>query len=115
MNYYPTNINNKFELFSEQWQPKVIATMNDYELAQNQYKCWLKNTMGYRGIGSSGINSGLCSRNALELKYKFGKDYKYDVSDDHVLGATLIGETVEKAIEMSNWNPKLLIKEGWFT
>ena len=31
MNYYPTNINNKFELFSEQWQPKVIATMNDYE------------------------------------------------------------------------------------
>ena len=32
MNYYPTNINNKFELFSEQWQPKVIATMNDYEL-----------------------------------------------------------------------------------
>ena len=25
MNYYPTNINNKFELFSEQWQPKVIA------------------------------------------------------------------------------------------
>ena len=32
MNYYPTNINNKFELFSERWQPKVIATMNDYEL-----------------------------------------------------------------------------------
>lgn len=32
MNYYPTNINTKFELFSEQWQPKVIATMNDYEL-----------------------------------------------------------------------------------
>ena len=49
----------------------------------------------------------------LELKHKFGKDYIYDVSDDHVLGATLIGETVEKAIEMSNWNPKLLIKEGW--
>jgi mannose-6-phosphate isomerase-like protein (cupin superfamily) len=31
MNYYPTNINDKFKLFSEQWQPKVIATMNDYE------------------------------------------------------------------------------------
>ena len=31
MNYYPTNINDKFKLFIEQWQPKVIATMNDYE------------------------------------------------------------------------------------
>ena len=31
MNYYPTNINDKFKLFGEQWQPKVIATMNDYE------------------------------------------------------------------------------------
>ena len=31
MNYYPTNINDKFKLFSQQWQPKVIATMNDYE------------------------------------------------------------------------------------
>ena len=105
-----------FELACELLIPirkRFDLTMNDYELAQNQYKCWLKNTMGYRGIGSSGINSGLCSKNALELKYKFGKDYKYDVSDDHVLGATLIGETVEKAIEMSNWNPKLLIKEGW--
>lgn len=25
------NFSNKFELFSEQWQPKVIAEMNDYQ------------------------------------------------------------------------------------
>ena len=105
-----------FELACEQLLPirkRFDLTMNDYELAQNQYKNWLKNTMGYRGIGSSGINSGLCSKKALELKHKLTSSWSYFVSDDHVLGATLIGETVEKAIEMSNWNPKLLIKEGW--
>ena len=51
-----------FELACEQLLPirkRFDLTMNDYELAQNQYKNWLKNTMGYRGIGSSGINSGL--------------------------------------------------------
>jgi len=28
----PINLQSKFELFSEQWSPKVIAEMNDYQL-----------------------------------------------------------------------------------
>lgn len=31
MNYQPINLEEKFELFAEQWQPKVIAEMNDYQ------------------------------------------------------------------------------------
>ena len=31
MNYTPINLGKKFALFDEQWQPKVIAEMNDYQ------------------------------------------------------------------------------------
>jgi mannose-6-phosphate isomerase-like protein (cupin superfamily) len=31
MTYQPINLGQKFGLFSEQWQPKVIAEMNDYQ------------------------------------------------------------------------------------
>jgi mannose-6-phosphate isomerase-like protein (cupin superfamily) len=31
VNYKPVNLQQKFALFSEQWQPKVIAEMNDYQ------------------------------------------------------------------------------------
>ena len=31
MNYRPINFRQKFELFNEQWQPKVVAEMNDYQ------------------------------------------------------------------------------------
>ena len=31
MSYRPINLRQKFGLFSEQWQPKVIAEMNDYQ------------------------------------------------------------------------------------
>lgn len=31
MTYQPINLAQKFSLFSEQWQPKVIAEMNDYQ------------------------------------------------------------------------------------
>jgi mannose-6-phosphate isomerase-like protein (cupin superfamily) len=31
MTYAPISLREKFEKFSEQWQPKVIARMNDYE------------------------------------------------------------------------------------
>ena len=31
MAYAPINFREKFGLFSEQWQPKVIAEMNDYQ------------------------------------------------------------------------------------
>ena len=31
MNYTAINFHQKFSLFSEQWQPKVIAEMNDYQ------------------------------------------------------------------------------------
>jgi mannose-6-phosphate isomerase-like protein (cupin superfamily) len=31
MNYQAINFGQKFGLFSEQWQPKVIAEMNDYQ------------------------------------------------------------------------------------
>ena len=30
MKYSPVNFNEKFSKFDEQWQPKVIAEMNDY-------------------------------------------------------------------------------------
>jgi hypothetical protein len=32
MNYAAINLDEKFGLFTEQWQPKVIAEMNDSEL-----------------------------------------------------------------------------------
>src|SRR5438309_2170833 len=31
MGYEAINLNKKFTLFEEQWQPKVIAEMNDYQ------------------------------------------------------------------------------------
>ena len=31
MKYAPINLKNKFKLFSDQWQPKVVAEMNDYQ------------------------------------------------------------------------------------
>jgi mannose-6-phosphate isomerase-like protein (cupin superfamily) len=31
MHYKPINLAGKFELFSEQWHPKVVAEMNDYQ------------------------------------------------------------------------------------
>lgn len=31
MSYKPINFQHKFSLFSEYWQPKVIAEMNDYQ------------------------------------------------------------------------------------
>jgi mannose-6-phosphate isomerase-like protein (cupin superfamily) len=31
MSYAPVPLIQKFELFSEQWQPKVVAEMNDYQ------------------------------------------------------------------------------------
>ena len=31
MTYRPINFRDKFKLFEEQWQPKVIAEMNDYQ------------------------------------------------------------------------------------
>lgn len=31
MPYFPVSLAQKFDLFSEQWQPKVVAEMNDYQ------------------------------------------------------------------------------------
>ena len=31
MTYAPINFQNKFGLFNEQWQPRVVAEMNDYQ------------------------------------------------------------------------------------
>jgi mannose-6-phosphate isomerase-like protein (cupin superfamily) len=31
VDYAPINLQQKFALFAEQWQPKVIAAMNDYQ------------------------------------------------------------------------------------
>ena len=31
MKYQPINFEHKFGLFEEQWQPKVVAAMNDYQ------------------------------------------------------------------------------------
>ena len=32
MNYKPINFADKFKLFGEQWKPKVVAELNDYQL-----------------------------------------------------------------------------------
>ena len=31
MSYKPINLRDKFSLFAEQWQPKVVGEMNDYQ------------------------------------------------------------------------------------
>lgn len=31
MKYAPINLKDKFKLFNDQWQPKVVAEMNDYQ------------------------------------------------------------------------------------
>ena len=31
MNYQPINLNEKFSIFQEQWKPKVIAELNNYQ------------------------------------------------------------------------------------
>lgn len=31
MKYAPINLRKKFDLFEEQWQPRVVAEMNDYQ------------------------------------------------------------------------------------
>ena len=31
MNYSSIDISSKYKLFNDQWQPKVIAEMNDYQ------------------------------------------------------------------------------------
>ena len=32
MDYQPINLRKKYALFDEQWQPKVVAEMNDYQI-----------------------------------------------------------------------------------
>ena len=49
MSYKPTNFREKFGLFSEQWQPKVIAEMNDYQFKVVKLQHW---TRGGRADGS---------------------------------------------------------------
>ena len=38
MHYEPINFRKKLALFSEQWQPKVIAEMNDYQFKVVKFK-----------------------------------------------------------------------------
>jgi len=38
MDYNSIEISNKYKLFSEQWQPKVIAEMNDYQFKSQKLK-----------------------------------------------------------------------------
>ena len=79
------------ENFDSACQQYAAAALCDHQL-----KGWKKNQMGYRGVGKSGgLNSGLCSKNALNQLMKY-------CTWDHVIGAYLIGETIED----------LLIKNG---
>ena len=48
--------------------------------------------MGGRGVGARGLNSGLCSKNAQNKIMKEGLTW------DHVIGITLIGETITEII-----------------
>jgi hypothetical protein len=36
MSYEAINFNKKFALFNEQWQPKVVAEMNDYQFQDRE-------------------------------------------------------------------------------
>ena len=57
-----------------------------------------KKYYGYRGVGfSSGLFSGLQSKSTLSLT---SKDCVYD----HLVGASLCGETVEIELTKSNYN-----------
>jgi hypothetical protein len=49
MNYKSINFAHKFKLFDEQWQPKVIAEMNDYQfkVVKLQGDFHLAQTQGY--------------------------------------------------------------------
>jgi mannose-6-phosphate isomerase-like protein (cupin superfamily) len=38
VSYEPINLRNKFALFDERWQPKVIAEMNDYQFKMVKLK-----------------------------------------------------------------------------
>ena len=79
------------ENFNSACRQYIAAASCDHQL-----KGWRKNQMGYRGGGKSGgLNSGLCSKNALNQLMKC-------CTWDHVIGAYLIGETIED----------LLIKNG---
>jgi hypothetical protein len=39
MGYQAINFQQKFGLFSEQWQPKVVAEMNDYQFKIVKLQC----------------------------------------------------------------------------
>ena len=88
-------------------QLKAIKEDDD-EICEFQLKGWRKNTMGYRGGGvSSGLFSGLRSKSTLSLS---SKDCVYD----HLVGASLCGETVETELTKSNYNHSNLIKHWLF-
>ena len=75
---------------------------------RNQLNGWRKNTMGYRGIGfNSGIYSGLRTKGSLVVP---SSNYVYD----HVIGATLCGQTAEEIIIGESFDLDYLVKEWLF-
>jgi len=70
----------------------------------NQLSGWKKNQMGGRGVGARGLNSGLCSENAQNKIMKEGLTW------DHVMGITLIGDTITEIIETKDFDLELFIK-----
>jgi hypothetical protein len=70
-------------------------------------KSLIKNVVGYAGAGKQmGFFSGYSTPKALDLKNE-------EFTNDHVIGATKVGELVLAECIKSNWNIDLLIKEGW--
>lgn len=71
---------------------------------RNQLSGWKKNQMGGRGVGARGLNSGLCSKNAQNKTMKEGLTW------DHVMGITLIGDTITEIICKKDFDIELFIK-----
>ena len=71
MSYEAINFRKKFALFDEQWQPKVIAEMNDYQfkvVKLAKIHGTSSRLMCERMTGSKSSGHPICAARSLELR-----------------------------------------------
>lgn len=88
---------------------QLEAIQNDKcGVCDNQLRGWIRLTMGYRGIGfNNGVYSNLKTLDSINKNNK-------ELTFDHVVGATLCGETVKNIVEKENFNLSYLTKNWLF-
>ena len=82
---------------------------------QTKLQPFFSNTMLEEALGNE-VRYLVFNEDGKMMRFGSGTEKRKEMSWGQAylgMDMSLIGETVEKAIEMSNWNPKLLIKEGW--